>query len=273
MDIETQTLMRDMPNTRMEGYNEMVLEFGWINLFAPVFPAAALLAIFSNILQLKSEKDSIGRFTKRGTPIGALDIGGWLEYFQFLSVIGTINSVGLIIFTSQQLENFGTKFGDYTRDQLIITVFIVENLLIAFRFLLSSFINDYPEWIEKDIFNQENRVKQINQIIEKKEIEAKINPEVAKDTIYQDDTMIAEDIMSKLHHDRDLASALLPKIVIGCDDFYDKFNEDGDHEDKSESSEESKFEEVINPKTKMPFEKKELKKKLKVIRKSTSIAC
>ena len=100
LEIEQQTLMRDMPNTRMEGYNEMVLEFGWINLFAPVFPASALLAIFSNLLQLSSEKDSIGRFTKRGTPMGALDIGGWLEYFEFLAVIGTINSVGLVIFTS-----------------------------------------------------------------------------------------------------------------------------------------------------------------------------
>ena len=159
MDIETQTLMRDMPTTFMEGYNEMVLEFGWINLFAPIFPAAALLAIFSNILQLKSERDSIGRFTKRGTPIGALDIGGWLEYFQFLSVVGTINSVGLIIFTSKKLESFGEWFGETNKDNLIIMVFVVENLLIAFRFLLSGFINDYPEWIEKDIFNMENRVK------------------------------------------------------------------------------------------------------------------
>ena len=92
--------MRDMPTNRIEGYTEMFLEFGWINLFGPVFPAAALLAIFSNLLQISSEKDSISRFTKRGTPMGALDIGGWLEYFEFIAVMGTINSVGLVIFTS-----------------------------------------------------------------------------------------------------------------------------------------------------------------------------
>jgi hypothetical protein len=115
MDIEQQTLMRDMPTTFMEGYNEMVLEFGWINLFSPVFPAAAVVAIISNLLQIQSERDSIARFTKRGPPTGALDIGGWLDFFQFLSIIGTVNSVGLIIFTSEHLEKFGEHFGDYTK--------------------------------------------------------------------------------------------------------------------------------------------------------------
>ena len=152
--------MRDMPTSRIEGYTEMFLEFGWINLFAPVFPAAALLAIFSNILQLNSEKDSIGRFTKRGIPTGALDIGGWLEYFEFIAVIGTINSVGLVIFTSEKLDDFGEYFADeeegqvYTKSQLIIGVFIVENILMAFRFLLAGVINDKPDWIESQIFNQ-----------------------------------------------------------------------------------------------------------------------
>ena len=175
-----------MPTTFMEGYNEMVLEFGWINLFSPVFPASAVVAIISNLLQIQSERDSIARFTKRGTPTGALDIGGWLDFFQFLSIIGTVNSVGLIIFTSEHLEKFGQQFGDYTHEQLVIGVFMVENILIGFRFLLASFINDNPDWIEKDIFNQENRVKQIKEVIEKKEIEAKISPETAKDTIYED---------------------------------------------------------------------------------------
>ena len=67
--------------------------------------------------------------------------------------------MGLIIFTSEHLEKFGEHFGDYTKQQLIIGVFMVENILIGFRFLLAGFINDNPDWIEKDIFNQENRVK------------------------------------------------------------------------------------------------------------------
>lgn len=154
----------------------MVLEFGWINLFAPVFPAAGLLAVFSNLLQLNSEKDSIGRFTKRGNPMGALDIGDWLDLFEFLAVLGTINSVGLIIFTSEKLEDFGAYFGEYSKLQLIIGVFMVENILIAFRFLLAGLIPDYPDWIEKEIVQQENRVKQTKKQIDEKVIQVKINP-------------------------------------------------------------------------------------------------
>ena len=93
------------------------------------------------------------RFTKRGMPMGALDIGDWLDYFEFLAVLCTINSVGLIIFTSDKLGTFGDHFGEYTRDQLVIGVFIVENFLIAFRFILAGLIPDYPDWIAKQMFN------------------------------------------------------------------------------------------------------------------------
>lgn len=97
--------MRDMPTSRVSNYNDILLEFGWINLFAPVFPAAALIAVFTNLIKVRQEKDVIGKFNKRGTPLGAVDIGGMLDFFEFFSVIGTINSVGIIIFTSTRLPN------------------------------------------------------------------------------------------------------------------------------------------------------------------------
>ena len=40
--------MGEMSSTRTESYNELIIEYGWIVLFPPAFPAAALVAIFSN---------------------------------------------------------------------------------------------------------------------------------------------------------------------------------------------------------------------------------
>ena len=61
---------------------------------------------------------------------------------------------------------------------LIIGVFIVENILIALRFLIAGLIPDNPEWIEKEALNMENRVKQIKGIIDEKVIMAKIIPDI-----------------------------------------------------------------------------------------------
>ena len=52
----------------------------------------------------------------------------------------------------------------------------MENILIAFRFLLSGLISDNPEWIAEQMFNQQNRVKQMKETIDEKELQRKINP-------------------------------------------------------------------------------------------------
>ena len=95
--------MGEMSSTRTENYNELIIEYGWIVLFPPAFPAAALIAIFSNLIQYKTERDAILKFNKRGEPMSCMDIGKWNEYLEAISVAGTINCVGLVIFTSKQL--------------------------------------------------------------------------------------------------------------------------------------------------------------------------
>ena len=53
---------------------------------------------------------------------------------------------------------------------LVISVFMIENVLIVFRGLLAALIPDNPDWIEKEIWANENRVKQVKSEIEEKTI-------------------------------------------------------------------------------------------------------
>ena len=158
-----------MPRERTDGYNELIIEFGWIVLFPPAFPIAALFAIMSNLIQYKTEKDGIKMFRKRGEPLSTMDIGKWLDYFELMSTIGIVNSALLIIFTSKKLTWFAGD-EEYTWAQLVTAVFIIENVLIAFRFLLAAAIPDNPDWIEKQIFANKNRVKQVENEIDDKTI-------------------------------------------------------------------------------------------------------
>ena len=42
--------MDEMSSTRTEAFNEMIIEFGWITLFPPIFPMAALIFMISNAI-------------------------------------------------------------------------------------------------------------------------------------------------------------------------------------------------------------------------------
>ena len=92
--------MAENPESRTENYNEIIVEFGWIVLFPPACPVAALIAIVSNMIQYKTEKDATRMFMKRGIPQGCMDIGKWLEYFELITTFGVVNSALLVIFTS-----------------------------------------------------------------------------------------------------------------------------------------------------------------------------
>ena len=159
-EAEQQTLMGEMESTRTEGYNELIIEFGWIVLFPPAFPVCALIAILSNSLQYKTEKDAILKFAKRCEPRSALDIGKWLNYFELISTFGIINGACLIIFTSKELDYFDDD-GTRSWSDLIVAVFMIENCLIVFRFLLAALIPDEPDWIQEEKFANQSRVKQV----------------------------------------------------------------------------------------------------------------
>lgn len=161
--------MGENPESRTENYNEIIVEFGWIVLFPPACPVAALIAILSNMIQYKTEKDATRMFMKRGIPQGCMDIGKWLEYFELITTFGVVNSALLVIFTSEKLTFFSPD-GEWSWTRMIIAVFIIENILVAFRYVIAQLIPDFPAWIEEESVAQVNRVKQVESEIDNKTI-------------------------------------------------------------------------------------------------------
>ena len=82
-----------------------------------------------------------------------------------------MNSIGLVIFTSNKLETLA----DFPWDQLVIAVFMVENLLLIFRYVLAALIPDIPGDIVDEQRSMENRVKQIRNEINNKVLMTKMD--------------------------------------------------------------------------------------------------
>ena len=207
-EAERQVLMGNMPANRIEDYSKIVVEFGWITFFGPCFPAAPLLGIISNLVMIRTEIDNIKSFQKRGEPRGVLDVGRWIELIEYIAVFSIVNSLGLVIFTSQKLDSLAPS-EDTPWEKMIIGVFMVENMLLVFRYVLALLIPDEPGDIVEERRAMENRVRQIQGEIADKVLMTRLQESCSP-------LDLVEDVIGDLHNDRDLASLLVPKILKGC---------------------------------------------------------
>jgi hypothetical protein len=64
-------------NVLVYKYLEIVIQFGYIVLFAPAFPLAPIFSIFTNFLEMKSNMNNMSYVSRRVLAQGANGIGNW----------------------------------------------------------------------------------------------------------------------------------------------------------------------------------------------------
>lgn len=75
---------------------EMCVQFGYLTLFSPVWPLAAVSFLVNNWIELRSDAAKICVEMRRPVPHRADSIGPWLNNLGFLSWMGSISSAALI---------------------------------------------------------------------------------------------------------------------------------------------------------------------------------
>merc|ERR1711972_1254786 len=65
-----------------DDFLEMVIEFGYITLFASAFPLAGLLSVACNLIEIKSDLFKLTRLYKRPEASRAANIGTWAKVLQ-----------------------------------------------------------------------------------------------------------------------------------------------------------------------------------------------
>lgn len=83
---------------------EMCMQFGYLTLFSPVWPLAAVSFLINNWIELRSDAAKICVEMKRPVPHRADSIGPWLNNLGFLSWMGSISSAALIYLFSDSAK-------------------------------------------------------------------------------------------------------------------------------------------------------------------------
>jgi len=123
-----------------EDYNEIVLQFATVTVFALAYPLGALLALLNNLIEIRSDAFKLVQVTQRPFNSRGQDIGSWFSILKIVVTLATINNCALAGFTSQQFTKKGWVDNDAGGQvKKLAILFAVEHLLFFITFVISEF--------------------------------------------------------------------------------------------------------------------------------------
>nr|XP_055157135.1 anoctamin-9 isoform X1 [Nyctereutes procyonoides] len=87
-----------------------VIQYGFTTIFVAAFPLAPLLALISNLVEIRLDAIKMVRLQRRLVPRKAKDIGTWLQVLETIGVLAVIANGMVIAFTSEFIPRMVYKY-------------------------------------------------------------------------------------------------------------------------------------------------------------------
>lgn len=145
---------------QFDDYLEIVINFGYITLFASAFPLAPLLTLIFHWMELESDKWKIMNVYQRPVPYKQSGIGSWLSVLNHMSIMAILTNIFLFAFASHKITEFFPSLflddhGGHVDPTLftagptaklgkgryvIAVVFLIENLMFLTVYLIRNYV-------------------------------------------------------------------------------------------------------------------------------------
>uniref|UniRef100_A0A0C3TDD7 Anoctamin transmembrane domain-containing protein n=1 Tax=Guillardia theta (strain CCMP2712) TaxID=905079 RepID=A0A0C3TDD7_GUITC len=125
-----------------EEYQEMVIQFGYVTLFAAAFPLTAALSLMNNLVEIRTDAYKLLKGVQRPPTKVAADIGTWQVILDIISTCCILTNCALVGFTSHGLFFY---FPEMTPVERVWITVICEHCLLVFKAILDSMLNDPPK--------------------------------------------------------------------------------------------------------------------------------
>ena len=158
-DAPTSSLQKDANKEEYEqfdDYIEMIIQLGYITLFASAYPLAPFVALIANIIEMRLDVFKLTFVSLRPRSIPTSNIGTWKVLIRVIVWMSAITNCLIFTFSSMQMLQFLPEY--FTVDSkgehdmkagsgwiVIFIVFGIERILVCSGILLNLAIPDIPE--------------------------------------------------------------------------------------------------------------------------------
>ena len=139
-----------------DDYMEMVMQFGYVTLFASAFPLAGFLSLVGNLIEIRSDLFKLAFVARRPIPVRTTNIGPWASVLKCFAYMAVVTNALMFGFTSNQMRWFFPCYFDENgvvadeQGRLVVaTVFIFEHLWFLAVLLVDFAINEKPYSVQQ----------------------------------------------------------------------------------------------------------------------------
>ena len=153
---------------QFDDYLEMVIEFGYVTLFASAFPLAAALSVACNMIEIRSDIFKLSFVCQRPKALRANNIGTWRGVVRAMAWCSILTNVFIFGRTSEQMmvwfpSWFNTEQGSAATGNeqhfavsgagrwVMGFIFGVEHVLIIVAVIIMAVIPSRPGWVRTDV--------------------------------------------------------------------------------------------------------------------------
>jgi len=149
-----------------DDYIEMLIQFGYVTLFASAYPLAALLAMGANFIEMRSDMWKLGHLCRRQIPVRANSLGMWKVCLKVIAWLAAGSNLYLFAFTSSQMRQWFPDY--YVTDKLgntmpkasalheiLLIVLILEHCAVITVMLVRNTIACTPETVRLGIMKNQ----------------------------------------------------------------------------------------------------------------------
>lgn len=91
-------------------YLEMVIQYGFVTLFAVAFPLAPFFALVNNIFEMRLDAKKFLKYYRRSIPRRVRDIGTWNQIMQIICRLAIMSNAFIIAFSSNLIPELVHSF-------------------------------------------------------------------------------------------------------------------------------------------------------------------
>ncbi|ULT93425.1 hypothetical protein L3Y34_003129 [Caenorhabditis briggsae] len=136
----------------LDDFLEMFIQFGYVLLFSPAFPLAAVCALINNLIEIRVDAFKLCNTVQRPFGRRVKDIGAWQKSMELLGILGVMVNCVLI----GQSGLVQRIWPELSWGGQILIIVVLEHVILAIKMIIDILVPDVPHWVRIETAKQEH---------------------------------------------------------------------------------------------------------------------